>query len=124
MISCEKNVYEKPIDSDILLEVVEKSGSVHLLAETVKEYGCLGYIIDYSQRRLGSNITIKFKYIEEPDGCLTAIGPATCDINLGELDNGEYSIKFKLNGETSEGEILSDPLRLEISESGNVKLKK
>lgn len=122
--SCKKNVYEQPIDSEILVEAVERDGSIHILAETVKNYPYLNYPIEYSDRKLASSVTIKFKYIGEIEGGFTALGPATCEVNLGTLDKESYSVKFKLDGETTEGTLFTNPLKLEISETSNVRMKK
>lgn len=120
---CEKNVYEKPIDSDIRVELEEQNGSVYLFAETTKLYALGGYSIKYAVWKLGAQINVKFNYIRDIEYGTTAPAPAICYINLGKLGNEEYTIKFKLNGETTEGKILKDPLRLEIPEPKNVKLK-
>lgn len=120
---CEKNVYEKPIDSDIRVALEEQNGSVYLFAETTKFYGLTGYSIKYAVWKLGAQITVKFNYIRDIESGPAAPAPAICYINLGKLGNEEYTIKFKLNGETTEGKILKDPLRLEIPEPKNVKLK-
>lgn len=127
VISCSRNAYEQPIDSDIIVHVEEREQAYVLVAETEKEYGCVNYPIKYSYRRVGQKIKVKFKYIEEIDACLTAIGPARCEIDLGfeELDpDTEYELELKLNRKTNYGSLLlSDPNRITLNNNSNIRTK-
>lgn len=124
LLGCRKQVYEKPIDSDILVNAKQESGEAIILCETAIHYPCMNYPIEYSDRRLGKTITIRFTKIPEIDLCLTAPGPAMTSINLGKLDDGEYEVKFKLNGETTEASlVVADSIELKIASPKNVRLK-
>lgn len=120
--SCKKNIYESPIDSEIIVNAVEIDGSIHILASTEKLYPSTGFTICNSKSKTGSKISIKFKHIEEPEAGFTVLAPATCEIDLGNLDESEYSMKFKLNGQTTSAILHTNPLKIEMSEAGNVKL--
>lgn len=123
LTNCKKDVYEKSIGSNILISVSEVNGVYFLNAETVKQYPCSSYPIEYSKRRLGSAITIKFKYIPEVDGCFPVIGPAMATIDLGKLEKDSYTIRFRHKGKTTQGTLLTNPPQLKIANEGNVKMK-
>jgi hypothetical protein len=125
--SCNHNAFEKPIDSDIIVHVEKRERAYILIAETEKEYGCVNYPINYSFSRIGSKIKVKFKYVEAIDVCLTAIGPARCEVDLGyqELTPGvEYDLELKLNRKTNYGSLmLGDSAVITFSDNPNIRTR-
>lgn len=109
-----------PIDSDVLVEAERENGEVKIFAETERDYQCSNFSIDYSEYTLGSTIRIKFKRAQTPSPCLTSTGPAKATIDLGELEKEDYDLKFKLNGETTNGTLSTDPFSFELEDEGNV----
>lgn len=124
-ISCAKDSKTEPIDSKIFINFHKKSGEVFLKAQTEKAYPCLGYKISYDKNISNKNIFIHFKKVLPQDPCLTAPGPATCEIVFDDLEDGEYSLKFTLNDQITEGilYIEDDIMVASIDEGGNVKLQ-
>ena len=121
LLSCNKHAFETPVDSDIEVTLRTEGPSYFLRAETILDYPCVNYPINYSFSRIGTDIRIRFKYIENIEVCLTAIGPATCEIDLGELSNSrEYNVQFKHNGLTTQAFLLEDSLWLEDPGTGNI----
>jgi hypothetical protein len=92
------------IDSRINIKLTEElsadSKKVVLYCSTERIYGCINYGIDYSVLRTANNFRIKFNSIIISDICLTALGPATNRISLGELNGGSYNLTLEVNGKT------------------------
>jgi len=127
LFSCEsdKEDIEKVIDSDILVSTLIESENVYIEAETVKEYVCITYSIEYLLETDNNNMTIHFTDVVKPDGCFHAFGPAETKINLGNLEAGDYSVMFKLNGITTEANLTVNTIStLSISKEQNVRIKK
>jgi len=67
--------------------------SLLLSMETEMIYGCCNYSIDAVIHHLGALLSVDIRGIQQPDFCLTALGPA----NLGrflEPEEGTYSLEF------------------------------
>ena len=122
-IGCEKDIVERPIDSEILIEAKEENGSIFILAETVKLYPQSSYVIDFNTRTDEPVLIVRFKSIKYLGGGLDVIWPAKCEIELGTLEKSSYPIRFNLDGVSTEGILSTEPLKLEISETSKVKLK-
>lgn len=120
--SCNKNAYEKPIESDIYIELVKESNSYFLFAKTEKEYPCSNLPIDYTFSKFGKRIKFKFNFVQNSDLCLTALGPATCKINLGDLSTArDYELLFKLNKKENTGKLIfEDSVKIVMNSSTNV----
>lgn len=111
--SCQRaEVYEKPIDSDILVCIYESEGNYILHAETVRYYPNLHFKIDYSFTRLGKTLKIRFNKIMYGSD-FTQPERAKCDIDLGDLKSGDYSLKFNHNGQVYEGDFNTETMLLE-----------
>lgn len=123
-ISCHKDNDMDVIDSNILVSA-EKSGTEILLnAETKRIYPTLGHQITFRDEVKKKDVYIKFEKIKVPKIGLTALGPATCSIRLGELENGEYDVVFELNKKKTKGKlIIGEITELNIYQEGNVKPK-
>lgn len=123
LIGCSSDTIEpeKTIETDVIVTAVNDNNNIYIFAYTVEYYNCLTYHIDYSLEMFNDIIVIQFNEILEPEGCFYAFGPAQAQIYLGELEEGEYRMLFKLNGLTTYGTLLvnSKP-RIVISSSPNI----
>lgn len=92
------------IDSRINIKLREELSStkktLHLDCRTERIYGCINYGIDYYVIKSANSFKIKFNSVIISDICLTALGPASCRIKLGELSEGTYNINIEVNGKT------------------------
>jgi hypothetical protein len=108
LIGCEDTVSDNTsytsIDSRINIKLREElsanSKKVILNCRTERIYGCINYGIDYSVIKTANNFRIKFSGIIISDICLTALGPASAQINLGNLSTGTYNLTLEVNGKT------------------------
>ncbi len=93
-----------PIDSKILITMSERldhSGrSMILNCRTARTYGCSNYRLAYTRERLGSVTSIAFLYVRIPEVCLTSLGPARADIDLGSLAPGKYLFEISSGGKS------------------------
>lgn len=122
LISCDHTKREA-ITSDVLVSVAKHDGQVDLVLTTKDSYSCSNYTIRYRLKQRKGKMTLLLKDAVAPDVCLTAIGPASSSISLGDLENGTHPIRFTLNGQETTGVLsVSDgSVSLEL-EDGNVKL--
>lgn len=122
--SCVKNTSEKTIDSEILVSAKYENGKVYIDAETEKTFKCINYSITNSIQRVEKTITVDFIEISILDICLVALGPAKAEMDLNELERGDYALKFVLDGIVTEAKLkVGSQLSLELIKAGNVKLK-
>ncbi len=121
---CKKNKFATDINSNIIIELQENSAEKALIRATTSElYPCANYSIEFSKRKIGSNITISFKHVNESDLCLTAFGHAQSSIDIDNLDKSEYKLKFKLNGKITKGTLTMNPYKIELENSDNIEIK-
>ena len=121
--ACDKEKVVNTINSNILVSTRIENNQIYIVAETVKEFECVTYSITYSFQKNGNKINIEFLDVLKPEGCYAAFGPARTEINLGELEDNEYTIDFRLDGEETKASLSTNPaVNLEITKSGNVKL--
>lgn len=121
---CKKNKFETDINSTVLVELQDaESNEAQLKITTTERYPCANYSIDYSQRKIGSTITISLNHAIEPDICFTAFGPAQSTILLDNLTKNKYEIKLKLNRKTTKGTLTMNPYKLELDQSDEIRLK-
>lgn len=94
------------IDSRINIKLREELSptkkTLHLDCRTERIYGCINYGIDYYVIKGANSFKIKFNSVLISDICLTALGPASCRIKLGELSDGTYSLILEVNGKTEQ----------------------
>jgi hypothetical protein len=121
---CKKNKLATDINSNIIIELQETATEKALIRATTSElYSCANYSIEFSKRKIGSNIIISFKHVNKSDVCLTAFGHAQSSIDLDDLDKNEYNLKFKLNGKVTKGTLTMNPYKIELENSDNIELK-
>lgn len=124
IISCNKDYEKVNIDSDILISTEKTDKDILLNAETERYFATLGHQITYCYKLKKKEIRIEFKKVIVPAAGLTALGPATCSINLGDLENGEYDITFEHKKNKTKGKlIVGTTAELNIDSGGNVKPK-
>lgn len=124
LLGCNKEIPEKRIDSDILVSAKYKNGKVCIEAETEKNFQCINYTIKNSIHQEEKIITIDFTDVAILGIRLIAFGPAKAEINLDELELGDYVLKFVLDGITTKAELKVDSqVSLELLKAGNVILK-
>jgi hypothetical protein len=72
-------------------------------------YPCGNYEIVYAVTRIGFRILVSFQRVDLGGfGCAFAIGPARCDVDLGALEPGTYSLTFFANTGTTNMELVVD----------------
>lgn len=90
------------IDSRINIKLAEELSpdkrTLYLYCGTERIYGCINYGIDYYVIKGANSFKIKFNSVVISDICLTALGPASCRIKLGELIEGTYNLNLEVNG--------------------------
>ncbi len=98
------------IDSEIIITAWENLESANrtfeLICATQESYPCSNYSIHHSISVKDQLIGIGFNKILIPNGCLTAFGPATTNINLGTLSNKTYNVEISLRNKTSKGRLI------------------
>lgn len=107
-----------PLDSKIDFKVIESyenyetvsTPKIFIELVTEKIYGCFNYSIISNYKISDKKIGINILGIDKPGVCLTALGPATGRIKLGEL-SGVYEITIKGEGFVNDYNMLiSDSL--------------
>ena len=123
-IGCDKTIKQRSkIDTQIEITMMESSSkALQLYFSTTKIYPCCNYPIDVSWKNSSNIIDITFKGIIETDICLTAIGPATAMIDLGEFKNGTYQLNFHNEHVKQSGELIvsSDSYKINFKENSLV----
>jgi hypothetical protein len=79
-------------------ELLQDKRDLYLYCHTERIYGCINYGIDYYVYKGANSFKIKFNSVVISDICLTALGPASCRIELGELSEGTYNSNLEVNG--------------------------
>lgn len=114
LVACNKNlaIEENPaensnlIDSKIRILAKEylNTKKLVLYCATEKVYPCINYQIQSNTSFNESNkVSITFTDVPEMDVCATAIGPATTEIDLSTLSNGQYTLELNNAGVKNEG---------------------
>ena len=117
------------IDSQIIIQLREELSTtkkdLYFDCSTTRIYGCINYGIDYSVFKTANNIRIKFTNIVVSQICLTALGPATNRINLGELNEGNYNLNLEVNGKTETAQLIvkDDSYKINFLPGFNFKFK-
>jgi hypothetical protein len=86
------------INSPVNIRMMEKipGRTFSLLCATEEEYHCMNYSLNRYVQTAGRTISVLFTDVSLSGFCLTALGPATAEINLGKLSPGEYSLQFTI----------------------------
>lgn len=122
--ACNKDYEVQNIHSDLLVSAGVVNDKVGFGIESERMYPTPGHEITYCDKVRKNEIYVKFKKINAPAGGLTVLAPATCSIDLGQLENGEYKITFELNKKKTNGKlIVGSTVELTIDSGSNVKPK-
>jgi len=123
-VGCDKTVKQRSkIDTQIEITMMESSSkALQIYFSTTKIYPCCNYPIDVSWKKSSNIIDITFKGVIETDICLTALGPATAMIDLGEFKNGTYQLNFHNEHVKQSGELIvsSDSYKINFKENSLV----
>ena len=106
MIGCNKDD-DTVIKSDIVVDFQDREYGIVLNCWTVKIYPCISYQIDYNLSLKKNSIDVKFMDIIVPQECFDSLEPAEAQILIGNITQAKRIFKFKLNGETTEIEVLN-----------------
>jgi len=121
--ACGKDFEVQNIDSDLIVAAELASNQVVINAQSEKIYPSGGYQITYNDKVRKNEICIDFKKMQVPEAGFAVFYPATCSIDLGKLEEGEYQIKFKLNKQETNGKlVIGATADLTLDAGGNVKL--
>jgi len=86
-----------------------------LLVQGDKQYPCMNYQLESALRVQGNSIRVTMSgAIQEPEICLTAIGPAVYRTALG-IGNGSYELAFVRQGVTDRYAITVTPSAIRIT---------
>jgi len=101
ILGCKKP--SKKLDEQINIKMLESveygnHGNLIFSCATVKDYSCGGCLLQGGVVKNGNNITIGFTDVLVPTNCIQEPGPATTQLNLGNLDNGSYMLTIN-NGD-------------------------
>lgn len=110
-----------PIESKIqVTSHITKSGvAINGVTHTI--YPCMNYKVTFKKEISHNKIQIYFEKIAIPKICATALGPATCVVDLGSLAAGEYEMLFILNKEETKGTLnVGTTVNLTLESAGNV----
>lgn len=122
--ACKKDSNTKSINSDIEVEAIKQDSNIQIIAETILDFPCANYIIDYTIKQEQKRFDINFIKIPDISACLTAFGPARAFIDLGKLKADSYYIDFKLNGQVTPATLTVTSKNIDLTvNTGNVKLK-
>ena len=80
--------------------------TLKLSISTKAIYPCVNFGIETKMIKNGNNILIELGKVVESVVCLTAIGPANAEIDLGTLPTGTYNLKFAANGKILTGSLI------------------
>lgn len=83
---------------------------------TVEHFSCANYIIRNEFTQGNGRMVLKLNQIVRPEICLTALGPATCAVKLGNpVPSGRYDFTvFLPGGEPVRGRLASDGSRVQL----------
>ncbi|NLJ81547.1 MAG: hypothetical protein GX330_00270 [Bacteroidales bacterium] len=121
--SCNKTTKTiSKIDSEIIITMKESSSKrLQLRFSTAKIYPCCNYPIDLSYKKRSNTIDIALKNVIETEFCLTALGPATADIELKALSIGTYILNLNIGNSKYAGELIvsSGNYRINFADNPN-----
>lgn len=96
-------------DENIKIRISETADSTKrtltLNCFTEKIYGCINFGIQTTSTISANKITVNFIKIEEHNICLTAIGPASTQINFDKIPNGIYELELNLGQTKITGQL-------------------
>ncbi|TAH24219.1 MAG: hypothetical protein EAZ07_10050 [Cytophagales bacterium] len=105
-IGCKKDDVSIPVYYLIQSEKLDTLDNSFLLYfKTSKRYECSNYNIENQFEISGNEFKISLSEIKKPQICLTASGPANCEQNFKQVKEGNYVVKFDINGSDIIGKL-------------------
>ncbi|MGV3502221.1 MAG: hypothetical protein ACO1O1_00825 [Adhaeribacter sp.] len=105
---------ESPVEVEIKEILLEGKKHVVLSCRTKKIYDCSNNYLKVSMQQAAGQVTVSFLGITGDRLCLSALGPARADLDLGQLPNGQYQLK--LNGlEANQGTLTVTDTTIQLS---------
>ena len=116
--------HNDPFSTNLVVSAGTVNDKIILGVKSELMYSTTGYEITYSVE-MRKNVTyITFGNTKAPEVGSTVFAPATCYIDLGKLEHGEYKITFEHNEKKTKGKlIVGSSIELTIDEGSNIKLK-
>ena len=107
--SCHRRNTVSSTNSNIFVRLQEEfkgsTTNLKLFLFTEEKFGCSNYSLLSSGRVIGNTISLTVSGISKGEICLTSIGPATAEINLGALENKTYLIEITHQGKMYSGSL-------------------
>lgn len=87
-----------PLESSVEVEIKELAvaGNKHVVlsCRTSKMYDCANNFIRVSLQQAAGQVTVTFLGITGDRLCMSTLGPARADLDLGQLPKGQYQLKI------------------------------
>src|SRR5690606_27787259 len=87
-----------------LEDVAVVGQEVGILMETVEEYSCSNFILEFDLEQGEDEVSITVGDVVEPSECLPALGPATGQDKISGIDS-DIPISIQADGRTLEGKL-------------------
>ncbi len=127
--SCIKDDHTELIKSKINIkpwELLDTNNREFVLySSTEKIYPCCNYFIIFDSFVRYNEVYIRFNSIYKPEICLTALGPAKADVNLGRLPEGTYSLNIFVHKLHNSGRLIvtNDYYKLDLPNSKSISIE-
>lgn len=113
-----------PYSINLIVSAGVVNDKIVLGAKSEGMYSTTGYEITYCAEVSKNEVYIKFGNVNAPAAGSTVFAPATCYIDLGKLEYGEYKITFEHNKKKTNGKlIVGSTIELTIDSGSNIKPK-
>ncbi|MEO1517048.1 MAG: hypothetical protein AAFV95_18635 [Bacteroidota bacterium] len=89
--------------------------SIHLKVATIQYQVCPEVILDYGLENLNKRYTVTLNDLIAPENCSVDSTYISTEIDLGDLENGEYELRINLRDIENKGKLTVDDQRLSIS---------
>lgn len=105
------------LDSTVQIEAKIDKGTerIFLFCKTAKKYDCYNYKIATTTQTNGQPFHITFRGIIEASQCANASGPARAEINLGDLQAGEYALTLAVGDFSNNGTLQVTETEISLS---------
>lgn len=116
-----------PLESSVEVEIkelpVEGKKHVVLSCRTAKMYACANHLIRASLQQAAGQLTVTFLGVTGDRLCMSALGPARADLDLGQLPNGQYQLKLNALDNNQGSLTVSDAtIRLSFSQPKGIEI--
>ncbi|REA55681.1 hypothetical protein DSL64_27795 [Dyadobacter luteus] len=94
--------------------ISEEEKEIYLSAKTKAGYSCGNMSIETEKLSYKNQLLINYKKIITPTICTLSGGPASSQIKLGALQNGEYKLELKSPQWSNEGILKVDSTQITL----------